>query len=393
MYNYLNPDIMNLKKLFLILSLPLLLASCNEVSNVTDDDGEGVMDVSVEGLPLTKASTESYPGEMALHDTQVFLFRSADGMLYRKEAISGDATTMTVKRLKADDYDVVVVCNMKALLGEDGDLNPISKAELENTALTLAMCDPEKGFVMYGEQDGVTVTKNSGSSSGQSGSAAKATVTVSRFAARVRLISVRNEIPDAFGDLTIDYAFLENGYGTWTLDGRKSASGLYAVSEPVNWAGRREGHSNEFITEDNNIVIDSSADAMYPDQTFRSLGGRVIHKGATEGIGAALYSLPNPAENITDQEDGPATTTQPAYLRLVVHATFGNGGRGYFYPVTILGGPDINKAVTRNTTYDVSLTIRGAGVDDPNNVIRHGNIDITFTVEPWGEGSDINKIY
>ncbi len=384
---------MNLKKLFLILSMPLLLVSCDGADIVADDTGDGVMEVSVEGLPLTKASTESYPGEMALHDTQVFLFRSADGMLYRKEAISGDATSMTVKRLKADDYDVVVVCNLKALIGEEGDLNPISKSELQNVSVSLAMCDPEKGFVMYGEQDKVTVTKNSGSSSGQSGSAAKASVTVSRFASRVRLISVRNEIPDAFGDLTIDYAFLENGYGTWTLDGRSSASGLYAVSEPVNWAGRREGHSNEFVTDNNDILIGSPADAMYPDQTFRSLGGRVIHKGVTEGIGAALYTLPNPAENITDQEDGPATTTQPAYLRLVVHATFGNGGRGYYYPVTILGGPDVNKAVSRNTTYDVSLTIRGAGVDDPNNVIRHGNMDVTFTVEPWAPGSDIHKTY
>jgi len=379
------------KHIFSFLFLAVLLVSCNEM-NVVDSD-ECSMDVNVEGLPITKASTESYAGETALYDTQVFLFRSADGALYRKEVMTGSATSLTVKRLKADKYDVVVLCNMRELLGDEGNINPLSKDELEGTAMTLAMCDPEKAFVMYGEESEVTVTKNSGSGSGQSGSAAKATVTVSRFAARVRLVSVRNEIPDAFGDLKIDYAFLENGYGTWTLDGRRDAAGLYAVSEPVNWAGRREGHSNEYITEDNDIVINGAARAMYPAQTFRAIEGKTIHKGATENIGINMYSLPNPAENITDQEDGPATTSMPAYLRLVVHATFGNGGRGYYYPVTILGGPDINKAVTRNTTYDVSLTIRGAGVDDPNNVIRHGNMDVQFTVEPWGEGSDIHKTY
>ena len=383
---------MKLKKLFLILSLPFLVCACNEMG-VADTAEDCDMEVVVEGLPLTKASTESYPGETALHDTQIFLFRAADGSLYRKESIDGDASAITVKRLKADHYDVVVLCNMKAVLGEDGNLNPFTKKDLEDVTMTLAMCDPEKGFVMYGEEKDVTVVKNSGSGSQQSGSAVKATVLVSRFASRVRLVSVRNEIPDAFGNLIIDYVFLENCYGTWTLDGRRNADGLYAVSEPVNWAGRREGHSNETITEDNNIVIDSASDAMYPDQTFRSVEGVSIRKGSTEGMGLSLYSLPNPAENIEDQEDGPATTTRPAYMRLVVHAIFENSNRGYFYPITILGGPDANKAVARNTTYDVQLTIRGAGVDDPNNVIRHGNIDIQFNVEPWGEGGDIQKTY
>ncbi len=380
------------KRFLILLSVLALACSCNEMGYV-GGDGEGDMDIRVEGLPLTKASTEAYPGETALHDTQVFLFRSADGSLYRKESIDGDATAFTVRRLKADDYDVVVLCNMKAVAGEGGDLNPMTRKDLDAMAMTLAMCDPEKGFLMYGAEDDVTVVRNSGSSSQQSGSSVKVTVTVSRYASRVRLVSVRNEIPEAFGDLVVDYAFLENGYGTWTLDGRRGADGLYAVSEPVNWAGRRQGHSNEVITPDNDIVIDSAADAMYPAQTFRAFSGKAVHRGATEGLDACLYSLPNPAQDIEDQADGPATTTRPAYMRLVVHATFAATGRGYYYPVTILGGPDADRAVTRNTTYDVQLTIRGAGVDDPNNVIRHGNIDVTFDVEPWGDGGAIEKTY
>ena len=384
---------MNLtKKILFLLSVALLRSACNS-ADISDGLEGGVMEVRVDGLEMTKAATDSYPGEKALNDTQIFLFRSADGSLYRKEAISGDATTMTVRRLKADTYDVVVLCNMRSLLGDEGNINPLTKADLEGTAMNLAMCDPEKCFVMYGETKGVTVVKNSGGSSQQSGSAAKATVSVSRFAARVRLVSVRNEIPDTFGDLTVDYAFLENGYGTWTLDGRLDSDGRYAVTECVNWAGRREGHSNEVITDDNNIVIDSASDAMYPGQTFRQISVNPIRKGAAEDVNIALYSLPNPAQDIEDQEDGPATTSRPAYMRLVVHAVFGTTGRGYYYPVTILGGPDADKAVTRNTTYDVRLTIRGAGVDDPNNVIRHGNVDVAFTVEPWGSGGEIEKTY
>lgn len=382
-----------LSKIYLISLLALVCVSCEDTQPMDVGEGDGVMVVNLDGVFATKASTEALPGETALYDTQVFLFRSEDGVLYRKEAVSGDATSLTVRRLKADDYDVVVLCNMKALLGDGGDVNVTSKEQLASTAMTLAMCDPEKCFVMYGCTEGVKVVKNSGSESSQSGSATKATVSVSRFAARVRLLSVRNEIPDAYGDLTVDYVFLENGYGTWTLDGRRNADGLYAVSEPVNWAGRREGHSNEVITPDNDILIDSAADAMYPAQTFRSISNALIHKGATEDVNVSLYSLPNPAQGIEDQEDGPATASRPAYMRLVVHAVFGNGGRGYYYPVTILGGPDFDKAVERNTTYDVSLTIRGAGVDDPNNVIRHGNIEVTFDVEPWGDGGQIQKTY
>jgi len=381
-----------MKRLFLLLSLVALLPACNEVTSDTDAEGSE-MEIQVLGITGTKASTEATSPEVVLSDTQVFLFRSADGSLYRKEAVAGDATSLTVKRLKADDYDVAVVCNLKSLLGEEGNINPLTKKELDDYAVKLSMCDPEKCFVMHGEVDGVTVVKNSGSSSSQSGSATKVNVTVSRFASRVRLVSVKNEIPDAFGDLIIDYAFLENCYGTWTMDGRLDDGGFPMVSECVNWAGRKEGHSNEVITADNDIVIDSAEDAMYPKQTFRSAKSVVVHKGATEGVNLSLYALPNPAQDIVDQEDGPATTTQPAYMRLVVHATFGNGGRGYYYPVTILGGPDATLAVARNTTYDVSLTIRGAGVDDPNNVIRHGNIDVSFEVAPWGDGGGIHKTY
>lgn len=371
----------------------LLLPSCN-VNELRGGADEGDLVVVLSGVDvMVKADTGASTGETALSDTQVFLFNTNDGTLYRKETLRENGSTFTIKKIKEGIYDVVAVSNLIELMGEEGDITPATKAELDAFPMKLSLCDPEKGFVMYGIEKAVKVYKNSGGGADQSGSAARATITLSRFASRVRLVSVKNNLADVFGDLHLDYVFLENGYGTWSLGGDVNGQGLYAVSEPVNWAGRLEGKSGLGINTVPSPLIVSEEDAMYPKQTFRNID-MTIQKGLTETLGYCLYTLPNPYENIEDQADGPASATQPAYLRIVVHATFtGMPNKSFYYPITIRGGRDYDKAVARNTTYDVSMTILGDGVLDPNQEIRHGNLEFSFTVAPWDEGSDIHKTY
>lgn len=383
-----------IRKLSFILCLAsLLLAGC-QTAGFEEAGGDGEMTVELSGSWATKAGTDATTGETAISDTQIFLFNAGDGTLYRKETLRSNGTTLVVKKIKAGEYDVVAVSNLITLLGEEaGSLNPVSRKELDAVTVSLGMCDPEKGFVMYGSTPGVKVVRNSGPDASSSGSTTKATVVLQRFAARVRLVEVKNDIPDTFGNLIVDYVFLENGYGKWDLGGSLDAEGHAVVGEPVNWAGRVEGHSTDAWDAEPDPRINSADDAMYSDQTF-CVSGFSIQKGLTERLGYNFYTLPNPAEGINDQADGPASASRPAYLRLVVHATFANyPAKSFYYPVTILGGRDVNIAVARNTTYDVSMTIRGDGVVDPNQEIRHGNMDFTFSVEPWGEGSDIHKTY
>lgn len=382
------------RKLSFILCLAsLLLAGC-QTAGFEEAGGDGEMTVELSGSWATKAGTDATTGETAISDTQIFLFNAGDGTLYRKETLRSNGTTLVVKKIKAGEYDVVAVSNLITLLGEEaGSLNPVSREELDAVTVSLGMCDPEKGFVMYGCTPGVKVVRNSGPDASSSGSTTKATVVLQRFAARVRLVEVKNDIPDTFGNLIVDYVFLENGYGKWDLGGSLDAAGHAVVSEKVNWAGRVEGHSMDQWYDSPDPRIDSEDDVMYPAQTFRK-SGFSIQKGLTEKLGYNFYTLPNPAEDINDQADGPASLSQHAYLRIVVHATFANYPvKNFYYPVTVLGGRDVNIAVSRNTTYDVSMTIRGDGVDDPNQEIRHGNIDVSVSVAAWDDGGTIEKNY
>lgn len=382
-----------MNRIFCLVLLAVSFSACdiNEGGLAVD---EGDLVVVFTGFHAdVKADTGATTGETALSDTQLFLFNTSDGSLYRKETLRDNASTFVVKKIKEGTYDVVAVSNLIALLGEEGDVTPLSRAELDALPVRLSMCDPEKGFVMYGCEEGVRVYRNGGSSSEHSSSSSRATITLSRFASRVRLVNVKNDLADAFGDLVVDYVFLENGFGTWDLGGSVTAAGLDAVTEPVNWAGRREGKSGLSPDSEPCPLIVSAEDAMYAGQSYRE-AGVTIQKGLTETLGYCLYTLPNPYFDIQDQADGPASATQPAYLRIVVHATFqGVPGKSFYYPVTIRGGRDYNLAVARNTTYDVSMTIRGDGVLDPNQEIRHGNIECSFDVAPWGEGNDIHKTY
>lgn len=350
-----------------------LLAACNEAVPSDEMMSCGALTVFLQGEPATKAGGPAEGLEGVLTESQVFIFNE-DGTLYRKESIAGNGTTMTATNIKAGSYTVAVLCNYVTEKGDSGNLDPASLSDLEASEVSLAYANPARSFVMYGKAPGVTVVAGE--------DPAAAAVTVSRFVSRVRLVSVENEIPDAYGDLTLDYAFLENAFGAWTL----SASGNPA--EPVNWGGRSAGQEGASTT---GIINGSTQAATYPDQTFHA-PGQDISKGADHKYepGWDFYTFPNPTTATDDHFSGGLDVTSPALTRLVLHASFkGNAEKQFYYPVTILGPQNVPLA--RNTAYDVTVIIRGEGVLDPNEEPQYGSVAVVVTPADWEDGGEIRS--
>ena len=347
-----------MKRIILFAAAGLMgLAACNSLIAPDVQPGEGSLSVSVRSGTVTKADTTPAGNDAVVNDIQLFLF-SQDGSLYRKETMPGQETNRTFDRVKAGSYDIVALVNAPELTTVN------RKAELDEAEINLGFNDPEKGFLMAGQTvSGVTVT-------GGAASPARAEITVRRHVGRVRLTTVQNGIPAAYGALKVDYAFLENGFGTWNYGGTGDPSGY------VNYAGRKAGRNTSANAAD---FIAVAADADYPELTFRALA-RTVAQGETETFNIPFYSLPNKHTVATDNFTG--ATSGDACARLVVKATYGEGAtQSWYYPVTL-------ENLERNKTYDVSFIIRGPGSPDPNLGVESGNLEVIITVEPWGDGGD-----
>ena len=380
---------MKKKVLFSLTALTMMsLAACNQIGEPASQEGTGTLVIELRGAPSTKAGTDAAGNEETLKDTQIFIFNTDSGeSLYRKETVTGADKTLSVTHMKAGTYTVAALSNYPALNASasgGGALNPKTRKELEDVAVNLGMCDPQNCFLLYGvTASPVTVRSDSGTEASSSASAAKADVTLRRFASRVRLVEVENELPEAYGALKVDHVFLENGYGSWTIGAAADPTG------PVNWGGRKEGKASSATEGD---FIQAQGDAQYPAQTFRDCGTSVA-RGAdkAEKFNYLFYTFPNPAQQNQDNFSGPLAGTGAACVRLVVRATFeGGNGRSFYYPVTILGAGD--KPLARNTSYDVRMTIRGEGVSDPNEEPKYGNLNVEIAIAPWDDGGEvINK--
>lgn len=327
------------------------LAACHSLEPAAVNADEGSIIISVRGSdgPLTKADANVDPidKESAIDSIQTFIF-SSDGSLYRRICLKDNQFTESLNRVKTGIYSIVAVANAPALTAIT------TRSELENTAINLGMNDPQSGFLMFGADTVEVIAGNS---------AAQSTVTVSRYVGRVRLVSVKNNLPSAYGSMRVDYAFLANAYGCWNY-------GALGVPDTyVNLAGRTKSPDPVLITE--------SAQAEYPALTFKALSQNVA-TGATGDVGEPFYTLPN--RHAAGADGFTATTSGEHCARLVVHVSYGS--QGWYYPVTIGN-------LERNKTYDVSFSISGPGVSDPDQQVTNGSLSVTIDVDTWKSGGVI----
>ncbi len=352
----------SMKRILLFAAAGLIgLAACTELDSPKNRAEEGALIITVNnGAAIqTKAADVSPVGKDAdIHDIQLFLF-AADGSLYRREELSSQEMTKSLDRVKTGTYDIVAVANAPAL----ADIR--TKTALEQTTINLGLNQVDAGFLMYG-QTASPVSVTSGATT-----AARAEITVRRHVGRVRLTTVQNGIPVAYGALKVSYAFLENGLGTWNLAGSGDPT------DYVNYAGRKKGKNASASAVD---FVAAAADADYAALTFQALN-RTLAGGSTETFNVPFYTFPNKHTAADDHFDGATSGTVCA--RLVLKASYGEGdAQSWYYPVTI-------ENLERNKTYDVSFIIRGPGADDPNKKVESGNLEVVIQVDPWGDGGEI----
>ena len=387
-----------------------LLAACNNINDVEKIEKAPSLVLNISSGLSTKATTDVLPAEESIKDVQVYIFKKNGNLyeLYRyKDTIINATTAPTsvsweIGGVNANEaYCVCVFAN-----GLSSNLKYPSfqnRDQLRQQAVTLASSVPGAQFTMYGETVAdVDVRPNTPT---------QVNVTVQRFVSRIRLMTVQNKLPEAYGVLTVKRVFVINAYDAWNMFGTGTTlSSPAGITGRFNWGGQTEAGT----------VIASADDCKngsvaYGAQTFKAFSKAINNyfvekaaQGATEAQantnstwvckngdqdaydGVPFYVYPNlhAADPNSSTFRGPIANTQDAPSRLVVYAEITNNGQtvGYYYPVTV-------PAMERNKSYDINLLVTGFGSDHPNKEPEKGSMQLSVDVKPWDEGQTIPQEY
>ena len=340
----------------------LCLSSC---SGALDPGQEGSLRLVISDGGATKVSdVTALDYEKRINNLQVFLFEGSALYSYESLDTEGESFpfTRTYPGVRAGDYKVYVVANAADLRGVT------TEAALLETAVHLSDCglDASQGFVMVGSGT-VTVEETE----------VRLAVDLCRFAARIRLVSIENQVPSSYangGSVTVKGVFLINALGSWKLSGSGNAT------EWVNLGGRLEGRQASDQRSDFLVSEGQVHPALYRSQVFRGGSATLARGSRTDYSDCCLYTFPN---GVTADQTGPAATlTGGALTRLVVLAHV--DGEDWWYPVTLFKE---GRGPQRNTTSDVKLILRATGSSDPNEPVGTGSLEATVSVKGWLNGA------
>ncbi len=291
-------------------------------------------------VPKTRAESvfgkeEDY--EHNLNKVEIFVFDNKTGELngyFNAENNASGTMNVTV-----GEKDVWAVANSSL------DFTGVTKRD-DFLNLSIALednsTDPSKGFVMAGNTETAVNVKT--------GETVDASVTVRRFTSRIALVKVVNKLPPAYKGLEIKDVFLSNVVASQSIGGETDVKKWY------NAAG---------LSGEDKIGFGISGNQP---QLTHNTDGISVDNGAESATEICLYSYPN------DSED--------SKTRLILTSII--DGKNYYYPVEI-------PCLLRNTSYDVSVTITGLGVDDPDGKIEKGGIEFIVTPKEWDMGDAIEK--
>lgn len=212
--------------------------------------------------------------------------------------------------------------------------------------------DATKGFVMAGCQP-VEIK----------GSAASATVSMSRMVGRIALCSITNSLPKAYGAITVNRVFISNVVGNQNLQGD---------AKPTLWYNK-EGRMDESPMNPEHIIDGSTCKASCESLTFKEVNSSLATGGTYKPEDSCVfYGMPNSA---TDTPTGFMSPFTPQNTVLVVVTTINS--KTYYYPVAIKSG------IARNCSYSVYLSIIDLGSDDPNKPLQKESLSVTVEVNKW----------
>ena len=354
-------------KVLIFIAMLALVASCG--TNLSPELNGGLSLVITDGAPGTKSTSSPDLSELSyekkVNTLQVFIFEGSTLFRYQKIDLSSAELPYTVNysEIKAGNYSIHVVAN-----APDMD-DIVTEEELAETGVSLSDCRlaDSEGFVMAGNAS-VNIAN---------GRTETVQVPVRRFAARIRLVSIENRVPESYansGSIYVKGVFLANALGSWNIEGSGPAGGW------VNLGGRTSGREtslskSDFISGEGQVNPSSCK-----KQVYRNLDVTVDNRDTESFSDCCLYTFPNAVT--VDHTGNTAVAETGALTRLVVYATV--NGEDWWYPVTLFSD---GKAPVRNSSSDVKLIITATGSTDPNEPVGRGSVTASITVASWENGS------
>ena len=349
-----------IKLLTSVFAAAALLAACDNSALTTAEGNEGSIRIAFDVPEATRAAAQG--NEAVVSDVQVLLF-DANKNLYKYYAFGQDevsARNATIDNVVNGTYTVYVVANGPDLTvynhEEDFKAAPIGLERYNN---------PASDFVMEG----------SGSVTVSGTGTADVTVAVSRHVARVVLKKVTNNLASSYGGITVNTVLLSNVVCIQNIAGTRDPG-----SVPANWINK-EGRMDEAVRDASHIIDGTTYAASSPAVTFSAMN-QVVPNGDSWRGEKYFYAYPNSATGEPDGFKEPFTAQRSV---LVLNVTY--SGQNYYYPVVLRNG------LARNTSYEIEVTITGAGSDDPNKPLTKGSLSVTVTVDNWLDGTSYTETF
>lgn len=334
----------------------VLLVACQPAEPEKTEEF-GSLSINLKSPELeTKADVTALTYESKVNKMRVMIYDNTE-QIVKDTMLASPYTSLTINQIKIGQYSVYAMANTcAAIASTPGIVRTTDDFSYKTITLDDCSLSENTGFVMFGKNTPVTV------SAGTSSQAVN--VPVTRFPARIRLVSVTNAVPVFMGDVSVEYVMIINGYSRWNINGTNKAS------VAVNPAGRTSGGE----------IITTAEGANYPNHSFWAVpqaDKTITNSVGTKTYNHCFYSFPNSVTN-----DVTTSGTAGGKLRLVVAARV--DGSVYYYPVTLTN-------VERNKSYDVVLTISGLGSEDPNVPVQKGAAGFSISVADWGAGTDYSE--
>lgn len=378
---------MKTMNVLLAFSVSLLMAACQSETTETDPQSlpkDAKLTVTLQGTALSRATGTSsdFPkdidtGEKNLNRVVVGVFFSNKTVNVIKEFTSSDITAYKTPQItcaSSNNQKIVVVANVPASAGLASALSydefiakTVALSEtLNNVSGTPQSYQTSVNLPMSGENSDVDI------SAGATG--LNPSVTISRLVARVSLSSVKTQFESAgrypAAKFKITNVFLYNA---------ASISNVHPTADFPTITEFGEGLNNS-----------AAADYTWLNHSIT---------GTANGGATSTENLPSSALYwfYTFAND-PSTSSKST--KLVIKGEWDENGDGtkdadVYYPVivnkiqpgtTINGSDSGNKGdgkVHRNSTYDVSVIIKGKGSDNPDTDVIPAYLQVTVTVADW----------
>lgn len=357
-----NQNNKKMKKLFCFLSAAVLCAavsvSCKKqqvpvVSPLYGQTAKAVISLSGVDAEISSraSSTSSYGGDKTASTTQILIYDISGALV--ASPTPGDTITLS----KGMSYSVRAIVN-----GPDYSGLTIGQA----IPMEIRLADYP--WVMEGEA-GLNFN---------SSDFVNLNVQVRSHAARIHLKSIVNNLPPAFGAITVDRVYLCNAMGGCDMSGDPTFRWL-------NKYGRKD-FSVPVTPNSTTGAVDGSVEAAA--STFKDFANHSIsHGSAYNPSDAYFYSFPN--EETGDIPANAATST--SWTEQATWLTICGRVQANTYYWTVNLGANIEYGLKNNTSYDVSVTINNLGSDNPGTEVTPGSAAIGVTVLPWISGTEITQ--